>query len=325
MDKLKQALSSPPMLAHPDPGEQLILDTDASNTGIGAVLSQTQDGVERVIAYFKHAALRWLLNFKSPEGQLARRIQRLQEYDMEFQHRKGKPPGNADALSRRPCPVNCKHCSKAETQVELNIRQLALAEELKSDEWSSEEMRKAQLEDADLRPVMNWLKSGTNKPACTNAEQKPSTSQGVTSGGDAGLDRMLFNSSLKIENYDGNCDPRQCIESLKEMRFFYQWADYIIARYAAMNLLVELYGEKCMDVKTCGSGAGRFLRAEKTFTTSSGQGGRICRNQRVVQTVSLRPKFDPRGFLRNQEPNFGRRSTVCTTLTRTNSPKRVRG
>ncbi|UYV81700.1 hypothetical protein LAZ67_20002038, partial [Cordylochernes scorpioides] len=171
MDKLKQALSSPPMLAYPDPGEPFILDTDASNTGIGAVLSQTQDGVERVIAYFSktlskpernhcvtrrellaivksiehfhhylygqkfllrtdHAALRWLLNFKSPEGQLARWIQLLQEYDMEIQHRKGKSHGNADALSRRPCPVNCKHCSKAETQAELNIRQLSLAEEL---------------------------------------------------------------------------------------------------------------------------------------------------------------------------------------------------
>ncbi|UYV73793.1 K02A2.6-like [Cordylochernes scorpioides] len=206
MDKLKQALSSPPMLAYPDPGEPFILDTDASNTGLGAVLSQTQDGVERVIAYFSktlskpernycvtrrellaivksiehfhhylygqkfllrtdHAALRWLLNFKSPEGQLARWIQRLQEYDMEIQHRKGKSHGNADALSRRPCPVNCKHCSKAETQAEHNIRQLSLAEELKLDEWSLEEMRKSQFEDADLRPVMNWLNAGTNRPA----------------------------------------------------------------------------------------------------------------------------------------------------------------
>ncbi|UYV77521.1 K02A2.6-like, partial [Cordylochernes scorpioides] len=112
-----------------------------------------------------HAALRWLLNFKSPEGQLARWIQRLQEYDMEIQHRKGKSHGNADALSRRPCPVNCKHCSKAETQAELNIRQLSLAEELKLDEWSPEEMRKSQFEDADLRPVMNWLNAGTNRPA----------------------------------------------------------------------------------------------------------------------------------------------------------------
>ncbi|UYV84785.1 K02A2.6-like [Cordylochernes scorpioides] len=179
MDKLKQALSSPPMLAYPDPGEPFILDTDASNTGIGAVLSQTQDGVERVIAYFSktlsnlrettvtdHAALRWLLNFKSPEGQLARWIQRLQVYDMEIQHRKGKSHGNADALSRRPCQVNCKHCSKAETQAELNIRQLSLAEELKLDEWSPEEMRKSQFDfESDLRPVMNWLNAGTNRPA----------------------------------------------------------------------------------------------------------------------------------------------------------------
>ncbi|UYV82420.1 K02A2.6-like [Cordylochernes scorpioides] len=52
MDKLKQALSSPPMLAYIDPGEQFILDTVASNTGIGAVLPQSIDGVERVIAYF---------------------------------------------------------------------------------------------------------------------------------------------------------------------------------------------------------------------------------------------------------------------------------
>ncbi|UYV85139.1 K02A2.6-like, partial [Cordylochernes scorpioides] len=82
-----------------------------------------------------------------------------------FNTGKGKSHGNADALSRRPCPVNCKHCSKAETQAELNIRQLSLAEELKLDEWSPEEMRKSQFEDADLRPVMNWLNAGTNRPA----------------------------------------------------------------------------------------------------------------------------------------------------------------
>ncbi|KAF8791695.1 Retrovirus-related Pol polyprotein like [Argiope bruennichi] len=32
-----------------------------------------------------HALLTWLLNFKNPEGQIARWIQRLQEYDMEIQ------------------------------------------------------------------------------------------------------------------------------------------------------------------------------------------------------------------------------------------------
>ncbi|GBN70607.1 hypothetical protein AVEN_61473-1, partial [Araneus ventricosus] len=34
-----------------------------------------------------------------PEGQIARWIQRLQEYDFEIQHRKGTSHGNADALS----------------------------------------------------------------------------------------------------------------------------------------------------------------------------------------------------------------------------------
>ncbi|GBM25011.1 hypothetical protein AVEN_204497-1 [Araneus ventricosus] len=46
-----------------------------------------------------HASLRWLLNFKEPEGQTARWIQRLHEYDFEIQHCKGTSHGNADALS----------------------------------------------------------------------------------------------------------------------------------------------------------------------------------------------------------------------------------
>ena len=40
-----------PILAYLSSEEDFILDTDASATGIGAVLSQMQDGVERPIAY----------------------------------------------------------------------------------------------------------------------------------------------------------------------------------------------------------------------------------------------------------------------------------
>lgn len=50
-DSLKTLLTSPPILAMPNDSDQFILDTDASNWAIGAVLSQRQDGVERVIAY----------------------------------------------------------------------------------------------------------------------------------------------------------------------------------------------------------------------------------------------------------------------------------
>ena len=48
-ETLKQCLTSTPVLSYPCPNGDFILDTDASNVGIGAVLSQTQDGEERVI------------------------------------------------------------------------------------------------------------------------------------------------------------------------------------------------------------------------------------------------------------------------------------
>ena len=51
MNKLKEALITSPVLAYPQQDEQYILDTDASDYGIGAVLSQVQDGVKKVIAY----------------------------------------------------------------------------------------------------------------------------------------------------------------------------------------------------------------------------------------------------------------------------------
>ena len=49
---LKEALIEPVMLAYPQvDGGMFVLDTDASGTAIGAVLSQVQDGEERVLAY----------------------------------------------------------------------------------------------------------------------------------------------------------------------------------------------------------------------------------------------------------------------------------
>ncbi|GBN37863.1 Retrovirus-related Pol polyprotein from transposon 297 [Araneus ventricosus] len=119
-NSLKQALISSPILTFPRADKDFILDTDASNEEIGALLSQNIVNEERVIAYFSkslgkpernycvtrkellaivksiehfhhylygqkfflrtdHASLRWLLNFKEPEGQIARWIQRLQE------------------------------------------------------------------------------------------------------------------------------------------------------------------------------------------------------------------------------------------------------
>ena len=50
---LRAALCSPPILGYPDPkGGVFVLDCDASNVAVGAVLSQVQGGEEKVLAYF---------------------------------------------------------------------------------------------------------------------------------------------------------------------------------------------------------------------------------------------------------------------------------
>ena len=54
-EELRQRLSTAPVMAHPNFELQFILDTDASNTGLGAVLSQVgPDGKEQAIAYASH-------------------------------------------------------------------------------------------------------------------------------------------------------------------------------------------------------------------------------------------------------------------------------
>ncbi|GBN96659.1 hypothetical protein AVEN_36687-1 [Araneus ventricosus] len=43
----------------------------------------------KFLLWTDHAFLRFLLKFKEPEGQIARWIQRLQDYDFDIQPRKG--------------------------------------------------------------------------------------------------------------------------------------------------------------------------------------------------------------------------------------------
>ena len=49
-----------------------------------------------------HGSLTWLLNFKEPQGQVARWLEELGQYHMKIEHRPGRRHQNADALSRIP-------------------------------------------------------------------------------------------------------------------------------------------------------------------------------------------------------------------------------
>ena len=50
-DTLRHRLTTPPIIAFPDFTKEFILDTDASDSGLGTVLSQVHEGKEHVIAY----------------------------------------------------------------------------------------------------------------------------------------------------------------------------------------------------------------------------------------------------------------------------------
>jgi hypothetical protein len=47
-----------------------------------------------------HVALKWLINYKNPQGRIARWIETLQQYDFDIIHRPGRVHNNADTLSR---------------------------------------------------------------------------------------------------------------------------------------------------------------------------------------------------------------------------------
>ena len=62
-DNLKGALTSPPILKMPNDTDEFVIDTDSSNWAIGAVLSQRQQGTERVIAYARQKLSKCEMNY----------------------------------------------------------------------------------------------------------------------------------------------------------------------------------------------------------------------------------------------------------------------
>ena len=204
---LRHLLSSPPILSYPDFTKPFILDTDASNDGIGGVLSQLdKDGREHVVAYgsrlltkpernycvtrkellavvtfvthFRtyllghtftlrtdHGPLTWLYSMKEPEGQVARWLEKLQEYNFEIVHRKWLRHINADALSRLPC----HQCGLNEEVIQEEGSSVAVVQ---LSGLSAEEILNNQREDQDLKTIIEAKMTQTHPP-----NPKPKTGQ----------------------------------------------------------------------------------------------------------------------------------------------------
>ena len=108
-----------------------------------------------------HGSLAWLRNFKEPEGQLARWLERLQELDFEIVHRQGRRHSNADALSRLPCP-QCKRHSHDDDCTVLAVDFSA--------GLSTQELAQLQLCDDVLAPVVKAMEKG-DKPDAADLKQ----------------------------------------------------------------------------------------------------------------------------------------------------------
>uniref|UniRef100_A0A5S6QWK9 RNA-directed DNA polymerase n=1 Tax=Trichuris muris TaxID=70415 RepID=A0A5S6QWK9_TRIMR len=202
---LKEALIGAPVLTLPDWQNPFILDVDASNDCLGAVLAQKMDDDEHPVAYASrtlskpernycatrrellalvwaveqfrpylygvkfsvrtdHNCLIWLKNFKEPEGQVARWMERLAEFNMEIKHRPGKKHSNADAMSRRPCrqcangPEHISQLNQGDDMVAAIVMNLGEVTRL--------EMEQSQRETSDMSTVMNWIRNASWPEQC---------------------------------------------------------------------------------------------------------------------------------------------------------------
>ncbi|GFT47114.1 gag-pol [Trichonephila clavipes] len=89
------------------------------------------------------------------------------EYDEEIRHRKGSAHGNADALSRRPCPESCKYYSRIEKKFGVIgpiVRQVTTASTSALNPWSDESVREDQLADPEIKPIIEFKVSSDEKP-----------------------------------------------------------------------------------------------------------------------------------------------------------------
>jgi len=168
--EIKKRLTSAPFLVCPGFSKQFYLHTDASNVGLGAILSMEPDGskvvtyasrslsederkyttkeleclavlwaVEKLREYLEgqeftvitdHASLLWLDSLKKPQGRLGRWAVRLQQFKYKLMHRKGGENDGPDVLSRAPVEVPSEHVDLVEVKTSTDLRYTVLFEKV---------------------------------------------------------------------------------------------------------------------------------------------------------------------------------------------------
>uniref|UniRef100_A0A0A9X4Z0 RNA-directed DNA polymerase n=1 Tax=Lygus hesperus TaxID=30085 RepID=A0A0A9X4Z0_LYGHE len=222
---VKLSLTEPPVLGHLIPGAPFILDTDACDRSVGAVLSQLQDGQEKVIAYFSKCLSRAERNYCATRRELlsvVMAVKHFRSYGLEcglvtvrsdhaslqwlksFRELDGQlarwmeilAPYNLKVV-HRPGKVhqNADGISRRPC-AELNCRYCARQEEklivearLTGIENSAGEWVDEQIKDTNLNVVRNWVSAGV----------RPSWQDVVSFGSDTKSLWAMFDS-LKLKD-----------------------------------------------------------------------------------------------------------------------------
>jgi transposase InsO family protein len=143
---------------------------------------------QKFVVRTDHGSLRWLRNFKEPEGMIARWISLLETYHMEIQYRPGSRHGNADGLSRKvPCRKckrdDCFDCKSPVDSVAAAVQSASRETSAKGvsqkpkakrakgrgdcdwlDGWNQAELRELQQEDPGISLVLSKREESDRKP-----------------------------------------------------------------------------------------------------------------------------------------------------------------
>lgn len=112
-----------------------------------------------------HSSLKWLRNFKEPEGMIARWISVLGTYDFEIEHRKGSLHVNADTMSRksrRRCNQENCECTNVRVHVIRSINPGPKQNGVTTnwlDQWSDDHVSKLQIDDPCLKAIFEILQN----------------------------------------------------------------------------------------------------------------------------------------------------------------------
>lgn len=210
-DELKRLVMSPPTLAYPDFSQPFIVQTDASETGVGAVLmnhdrrpvaflskvlNKTQSTYhitdkelfaivfalkkwsnyllgQKFLVQTDHKALEQLFKMKEPNSRLTRYRLLIEQYDFDIQYLKGDKNNVADALSR--VSLNVNDLKNMSVNVLTRFQKRKLEENLKTSIDGNDDLRKND-EDTGAPQIMKILRKQIDVPLlkfCTDLRSTP--------------------------------------------------------------------------------------------------------------------------------------------------------